>query len=76
MEERDGQSLGQVYYLLALGAAIDKTDMTGFLRKLLADGCRIGAVPVHGAWCEVDSDSDLNAYETALAEGDFSHDWR
>ena len=60
----------------ALGQAVDRTDMTGFLRLLLADDIDIGAVAVDGAWCEVDSDRDLELYENALAEGFFSHDWR
>lgn len=60
----------------ALGPAVDRTDMTGFLRLLLADGVEIGAVAVEGAWCEVDSDQDLERYEAALAAGSFSHDWR
>jgi len=60
----------------ALGPAVDRTDMTGFLRLLLADGVDIGATAVGGAWCEVDSDQDLEIYEAALAAGTFSHDWR
>jgi choline kinase len=60
----------------ALGAEADTTDMTGFLRLLLADGTPVGAVPVDGAWCEADSDRDLELYETALRNGTFSHDWR
>jgi choline kinase len=60
----------------ALGAAVDTTDMTGFLRILLSDGIPVGAVPVDGAWCEVDSDKDLELYEAALHNGTFSHDWR
>ena len=60
----------------ALGPAVDHTDMTGFLRLILADGHNIGAVAVQGSWCEVDSDRDLELYENALAEGSFSHDWR
>jgi choline kinase len=60
----------------SLGAAVDSTDMTGFLRGLLAEGVSIGAVPVEGAWCEVDNERDLEIYEAALAAGTFSHDWR
>jgi hypothetical protein len=50
--------------------------MTGFLRLLLSEGIQIGAVPVDGAWCEVDNERDLECYETALRNGTFSHDWR
>jgi choline kinase len=59
-----------------LGPAVDTADMTGFLRLLLADGARIGTVPVAGAWCEVDNGRDLQLYENALKHGIFSHDWR
>jgi choline kinase len=59
-----------------LGPAVDTTDMTGFLRLLLADGAQIGTVPVGGAWCEVDNERDLALYEAALTAGTFSHDWR
>lgn len=59
-----------------LGAAVDKTDMTGFLRLLLARNIPVGAVPVEGKWCEADSDTDIALYENALARGNWSHDWR
>jgi choline kinase len=61
---------------LALGSKVDALDMTDFLRFLLAKGVSIGAVQVSGAWCEVDNAHDLQLYETALAVGTFSHDWR
>lgn len=61
----------------ALGtAAVDKLDMTGLLRLLLAQGASIEAVPVAGHWCEADSGADLDLYEEALARGGWSHDWR
>jgi choline kinase len=60
----------------SLGSDVDHIDMTGFLRLMLADGLAVGAVSVHGAWCEVDSDRDLDIYEKALTAGTFSHDWR
>lgn len=59
-----------------LGTAVDKTDMTGFLRLLLARNIPVGAVPVEGKWCEADSDTDISLYENALARGNWSHDWR
>jgi choline kinase len=59
-----------------LGSAVDKCDMTGFLRRLLDKRIPIGAVPVDGAWCEVDSERDLELYHAALEAGTFSHDWR
>lgn len=59
-----------------LGTAVDKTDMTSFLRLLLARKIPVGAVPVDGKWCEADSDTDITLYESALAQGKWSHDWR
>ncbi|GHU19968.1 transferase [Betaproteobacteria bacterium] len=55
----------------------DRLDMTGLLRRLLADGLKIGAVPVSGCWCEVDSESDLALYQEKVnAHAIWSHDWR
>jgi choline kinase len=59
-----------------LGESVDKIDMTSFLRRLLKKNVPIGAMPVNGAWCEVDTDQDLLLYEAALKTGGFSHDWR
>lgn len=54
-----------------------RLDLTGFLRKLLEAGYPIEVVPVEAGWCEVDSLSDRDRYEAALAgPGGFSHDWR
>lgn len=60
----------------ALGDDVARTDMTTFLRLLMTRRVPIAAVPVEGRWCEVDSQDDLRAYETRLAAGDWSHDWR
>lgn len=60
----------------ALGEQLDRTDMTSFLRGLLARGQTVGAVPVRGRWCEADNGTDLESYERALAAGAWSHDWR
>lgn len=59
-----------------LGEAVDRTDMTSFLRVLMARRVPVAAVPVRGCWCEVDSREDLRAYEAHLAEGHWPHDWR
>lgn len=59
-----------------LGAKADKTDMTAFLQILLARGTPIGIVPVSGGWCECDNAEDIDKYETAMASGHWSHDWR
>ncbi|HJA79202.1 MAG TPA: phosphocholine cytidylyltransferase family protein [Candidatus Desulfovibrio intestinavium] len=60
----------------ALGDAVARTDMTGFLRVLMARQVPVAAVPVRGGWCEVDSQEDLRAYEACLTRGNWQHDWR
>ena len=59
-----------------LGEAVAQTDMTGFLRRLIGKGICVGAVPVQGRWCEVDSQEDLHSYEQALCRKAWPHDWR
>ncbi|MDR1487490.1 MAG: phosphocholine cytidylyltransferase family protein [Deltaproteobacteria bacterium] len=59
-----------------LGERVDKTDMTSFISRLLKENHSVGATSVEGAWCEVDTDKDLELYEKALLDGRFSHDWR
>ncbi len=55
----------------------DKLDMTSLLNRLLKTGVTVDTCPVNGKWCEVDSPSDLNAYNQVLAKpGKWSHDWR
>jgi choline kinase len=87
LSEIQGQYMGLLAFdrsgwqtILGLGAALgddlDKTDMTGFLRMLLGKSVPIGAVPVAGKWCEADNATDLRLYETELAQGNWSHDWR
>ena len=88
LEEIHGQYMGLLSFsraggerleaaCAALGAgAVDKLDMTGLLRLLLAQNIAIEAVPVAGRWCEADSGTDLKTYEDALARGAWSHDWR
>jgi len=56
-------------------------DMTGLIRLSLAQGLKIAVAPIEGRWCEVDSQSDLDVYETCLAKAEqdgtkWSHDWR
>ena len=87
IDEIHGQYMGLLYcdqsgwqvfcnICAGLGSAVDKTDMTSFLRLLLAKNIAVGAVPAAGKWCEADSGSDLQRYEQALAQGAWSHDWR
>jgi choline kinase len=52
----------------------DKLDVTSLLRALLAAGVTIHTTPVAGRWLEVDTLSDLNAYQEAL-KTDNSWDW-
>lgn len=59
-----------------LGTEVARTDMTSFLRILMARRVPIATVPVQGRWCEVDSQTDLRAYEVKLNAGGWSHDWR
>ncbi len=59
-----------------LGAKVDKTDMTAFLRFMLSRQIPVGVVPVEGGWCECDNAEDIRNYENALASGCWSHDWR
>lgn len=59
-----------------LGDEVARTDMTGFLRLLMARHVPIAAVPVRGRWCEVDSQDDLRAYTEMLERGNWDHDWR
>jgi L-glutamine-phosphate cytidylyltransferase len=59
----------------------DRLDMTTLLRRLIESGVRVGAVPIAGGWCEVDSETDLRLYERRLQDADaggacWSHDWR
>ncbi len=56
-------------YLASLPPSeVDRLDMTGLLRRLLALGVRIDTVPVSDRWFEVDTERDLLVYETMLAE--------
>ncbi|MBK9578061.1 MAG: phosphocholine cytidylyltransferase family protein [Fibrobacterota bacterium] len=60
---------------------VNKLDMTSLLSRLLERGVRIAAVSVRGKWCECDTESDLEVYESILeiseAEGRrWRHDWR
>ncbi len=59
----------------------DHIDATTLLSQMLAGGAVIRTSPVDGQWCEVDTASDLELYETRLAQADragthWDHDWR
>jgi len=55
-----------------------QVDMTSLLRGLARTGVRIRCIPVAGAWCEVDSESDVRLYERLVNTGNvhWDHDWR
>jgi choline kinase len=57
---------------------LDRLDMTSLLGGLIKQGVELGAVPVKGAWCEVDTSEDLALYHRAIAAVDepWHHDWR
>lgn len=66
---RGWQSVEEVLAGLDAGQR-DKLDMTSLLRLLLARGQAIAAVPVEEPWYEVDSQTDLELYQTmALRRG-------
>ena len=59
----------------------DRLDMTSLLSRLLDRNVRVGAIPLAGRWCEVDSEEDLELYRSSLLEADtanvpWHHDWR
>jgi choline kinase len=47
----------------------DRLDMTGLLRRLLAQHLPIGTVSTEGQWGEIDNASDLALYERMVREG-------
>lgn len=54
----------------------DKLDMTSLLQKLLHTGYPIDTAPTEGKWLEVDSETDLRAYQKRIESGNWEHDWR
>lgn len=65
-------------YLTSLDAATIRTlETTDLLARLVRDGMTVGAVPIDGRWCEVDTPRDLALYEARLASRTpWTHDWR
>ena len=54
-------------------AARDRLDMTGLLRRLLADGALpIDTLGTDGQWGEIDNPADLDLYQSMLAAGELS----
>jgi choline kinase len=93
LSEIEGQYMGLLKFTPAAWTGIDavyralpperrdKIDMTSFLRLLLAEGLVIEAKPVSGGWVEVDTETDLEVYEAAIARAEsegrtWLHDWR
>lgn len=54
----------------------DRLDMTSLLQLLIDRGVEIGTIATSGRWCEVDSETDLRAYEQRLDGDAWTHDWR
>jgi len=89
LEAVDGQYLGLLRFtpsgwgivercLLTLGEeTIRRLEMTDLLARLVRTGTTVGAVPISGRWCEVDSVRDLTVYAAKLrGRAEWSHDWR
>ena len=89
LDEADGQYVGLVRFtprgwqcaervLARLGVrAVRTLETTRLLAALVADGVRVGAVPIRGRWCEVDVPHDVALVERRLrARARWSHDWR
>ncbi len=57
--------------------ALSRLQTTQLLQHLIAAGVQVGALPVAGRWCELDSAGDLAIYEALLRSGNgWTHDWR
>lgn len=89
LDDADGQYVGLVRFtprgwacaervLARLGArAARALETTQLLAALVDDGVRVGAVPIHGRWCEVDTLDDVALYARRLhARAPWLHDWR
>ena len=56
---------------------VRKSDFTSLISRLTKGGVAIGAVPVHGRWCEIDRQEDLDLYERRISSSEpWVHDWR
>ncbi len=56
---------------------VDRLDLTGLMARMLELRMKIGVVPVHGKWCETDTENDRRLYESLLnAPSPWHHDWR
>jgi choline kinase len=55
----------------------NRIQLTQMLQLLMKNGAPPGACPISGNWCEVDSQTDVLAYQRQLAGNQrWSHDWR
>ncbi|MFW5501595.1 MULTISPECIES: phosphocholine cytidylyltransferase family protein [unclassified Maridesulfovibrio] len=60
---------------------IDKLDMTALFNIMLKKDIAIETIPVNGRWCEADSMSDIDIYESTISQSEktntlWPHDWR
>ena len=46
-------------------ATADRLDVTALLQRLIAGGEAVAGVPIAEPWCEIDSPSDLERYQSA-----------
>jgi len=52
-------------------------DITALLSKLIENGIDVYGVPIHGKWCEIDQQSDVELYERKIVSSKkWEHDWR
>jgi L-glutamine-phosphate cytidylyltransferase len=56
--------------------AVDRMDVTGMLKWLIANDTSIECIDVDGGWVEIDSDGDRQAVENGLNDPSFQHDFR
>jgi choline kinase len=90
MEEIEGQYMGLLRFTPAAWRAVeallgtlaapvrDRLDVTGLLRRLLAQGETIGTVGTDGQWGEIDNPEDVALYESMVREGELllEDQWR
>jgi choline kinase len=55
--------IAEFYKKISCEKNISNMYMTDFLQKLINFGFNVKSVPIHGNWLEIDSISDLNAYD-------------
>ena len=54
------------------GQNFDNMYMTTFIQLLINQGWKVGCIPIMNGWVEIDSVSDLKAYEGSLSENELT----